>query len=127
MKIFKSTFLILILFASTTFAQKAYDVEYYNGKMKNLNIRFSLANGYISACEVKIINPKTKLFSTFHAESGAENPDFKMKFLPTVKNKMNNIYLILYGIKDGYEVLPKEIHGIYYKNLKAYKIILFKR
>lgn len=127
MKIFCLISTVLLFLTLHTFAQKAYDVEYYNGKMENLNIRFSLANGYISASEVKITNPKTKLSSTFLAESGAENPDYKMKFLPDVKSKMYDTYFILYGIKDGYEVLPKEIHGIYYRNSKEYKVVLFKR
>lgn len=119
---------ILILFLCTSsFAQKAYELEYYKVKTKDFNIKFALGNGYIGASEVQIKDNKTKQTTKYIAEDGSENSNYKMKFIPSsTKNKSGVNYFIIDGIKDSYEILPKKFRGQLYLGIKNYKFLLNK-
>lgn len=119
---------ILIFTSLTAFSQKAYEIEYYNGKTKTFSVKFTLANGYIAACEILKKDFVTQKTVKYIPEFGAESANHKMKFLRLSKSASTPAdYFILDGIRDGYEVLPKEIHGIYCHHLKKYQILLFKK
>lgn len=47
------------------FSQKAYQVIYYNRTTQNINVKFTLADGYINASEIQTLDRKTKRISKF--------------------------------------------------------------
>ena len=44
--------LALLMMNLCSFAQKAFEFEYYYGKTKNFEIKLSLANGYLMGSEI---------------------------------------------------------------------------
>ena len=116
-----------IMFPTFSYAQKAYESTEYKGKIKNIVIEFSLADGYISANNLYTINQKTKKRSRFLATDGVENEDKKMKFYHySVSNKKFNDYFILENILDSYDNVPTKIYGKYYSGGVSFDVVLIK-
>jgi hypothetical protein len=109
---------------ANVFSQKAYDVIYYRGTTQNINVKFTLANGYINASEIQTIDRKTKRVSKFLAAHDTADNDGKMKFYHhSTSGKTFSDYFIL-DIQDYYQHVPAKIRGKYYFNRTAYRITL---
>ncbi|MCX2475523.1 hypothetical protein OQZ33_14415 [Pedobacter sp. MC2016-05] len=127
----KAAVIIILLIASlSTFAQKAFEFEYYYGKTKSFEIKLSLANGYILGSEIIKTDIKTEKAVKYLPNKIQGENTKSLVFLPdmndkTVKRrKRDNI--ILHKIKDDYEMLPDEIIGSYGIDLKTYSFKLYK-
>jgi hypothetical protein len=125
----KLSLLLLSIFTLPVlaFSQKAYESIYYTGKTQNITVKFTLANGYIGACEVKTTDNKTKKSSKFLPENGYAGDDKKMKFYHySATGKTFTDYFIIEGMEEVYESIPAKIYGNYYFNGTAYKITFTK-
>ena len=125
----KIAFLSFFLFISSFgFAQKAYETFYYSGKVQNITVLFSLADGYMGANQIKTTDNTSKKISQFLPASGAPTSNLKMKFYHYSKSgKKFTDYFILEGIDESYNELPEKIIGKYYFNNKEYNLILLKQ
>lgn len=127
----KAAVIIILLIASlSTFAQKAFEMEHYYGKTKNFEIKLSLANGYILGSKIIKTDIKTdKVVKYLPNKIQGENT-LSLVFLPDIndktikRRKRDNI--ILYKMKDDYEMLPDKIIGSYGVDLKTYSFKLYK-
>lgn len=122
--------ILLLTISSYSFAQKAFEVEHYYGKTKNFEIKLSLANGYILGSEIIKTDIKTeKVVKYLPNKIQGENTK-SLEFLPDIndktikRRKRDNI--ILYKMKEGYEMLPDKIIGNYGIDLKTYSFKLYK-
>ncbi|KQN37979.1 hypothetical protein ASE92_00590 [Pedobacter sp. Leaf41] len=127
----KAAVIIILLIASlNTVAQKAFEMEHYYGKTKNFEIKLSLANGYILGSKIIKTDIKTdKVVKYLPNKIQGENT-LSLVFLPDIndktikRRKRDNI--ILYKMKDDYEMLPDKIIGSYGVDLKTYSFKLYK-
>jgi len=127
----KAAVIIILLIASlSTVAQKAFEMEHYYGKTKNFEIKLSLANGYILGSKIIKTDIKTdKVVKYLPNKIQGENT-LSLVFLPDIndktikRRKRDNI--ILYKMKDDYEMLPDKIIGSYGVDLKTYSFKLYK-
>jgi|GEM_PF-713262 len=107
------------------FSQKAYELIYYRGTAQNINIKFTLAHGYINASEIQTTDRKTKRVSKFLPVSDNADNDSKIKFYHySTSGKTFSDYFILEDMKEYYQHVPAKIHGNYYLNRTAYSITL---
>jgi hypothetical protein len=126
----KSALFVLILIALPLFSlsQKAYDAIYYRDTMQDIAVKFTLANGYIRACELITRNIKTKKSSKFLPEKGVSNDSGKIKFYHySPSEKTSPDYFILEDIEEYYDNVPEKIYGKYYSAGNVYGIILKKQ
>jgi hypothetical protein len=59
------TIILILGLPRFVFSQKAYEAIYYSGKTENLIVKFTFADGYIEACEIKTIDLNKKNFKNF--------------------------------------------------------------
>ncbi|RYD74943.1 hypothetical protein [Pedobacter agri] len=122
---------IFIIFCAHSFAQKAFEFKYYYGKTKNFEIKLSLANGYILGSEIVktdlLANKKVKYLPLETQDKNTQ----KLVFLPDVKDttvrKRKRDHIILYKMKDDFDVLPDQINGAYGFDLKTSGFKLYKQ
>ncbi len=95
----KLSFLFLAIIATpiSGHSQKAYEEIYYIGKTQNITAKFTYADGYIGACEIKTIDEKTKRSSRFLPENGHPDKDNKMKFYHYTNLRQNISRLFYFG------------------------------
>ncbi|TCD12806.1 hypothetical protein EZ449_01810 [Pedobacter frigidisoli] len=123
--------ILLFTISSYSFAQKAFEFEYYYGKTKNFEIKLSLANGYILGSEIIKTDLKTSRKIKYIPNDNPDRKSQSLMFLPdstdrTVRRrKRDNI--ILYNMKDDYQVLPDKIRGVYGIDLGTFKFTLYKQ
>ena len=124
----KKHFLVVLLILSLpvfTSAQKAYDAYYYKGSTQNISVSFTLADGYIAACELKTTDLTSKKTSSFLPETGAPDEMKRMKFYHySTSGKKFTDYFIIDGMEEMYDSLPKIIYGKYYFNNSSYPLVL---
>ncbi len=127
-KKFLLLFTLVALSSTFAFCQKAYDAIIYVGKTQNITVQFTLANGYISASEIKTTDNKTKKTSKFSPTDATIDNDKKMKFehVSTSGKKFSD-YFMLEGMEDNYETPPSKITGNYFFNGTAFAITLVKK
>ncbi|RZK13490.1 MAG: hypothetical protein EOO86_20040 [Pedobacter sp.] len=123
--------LVLLMISLTTFAQKAFEFEYYFGKTKNFEIKLSLANGYVLGSEVMKTDLKTGKKTKYLPNNLTEGKLQSITFLPDsadrsiTPRKRNNI--TLYRMKNDFEILPGTINGTYGIDLKTFTFKLHKQ
>lgn len=107
--------LFLLVSPCRGYAQKAYELVRYTGKLQGKIVRLDLGNGYIGASKVSlIINPKQKP-QIFLPESGVPDAPFILRST----QKGINDYFILDKMQDAFEELPAVINGKYLFNKKV--------
>ena len=118
-------FLVLACMLSPAFAyaQKAYDVVKYTGKVQALNINFTLANGYPGGCDIKTTEAKTHKTSSFLPENGYADENKKLTFYKRNGASKTN-YFVISGMEELFETPPANVKGVYYLNDKAYPFTL---
>lgn len=123
--------ILLFTISSYSFAQKAFEFEYYYGKTKNFEIKLSLANGYILGSEIIKTDLKTSRKIKYIPNDNPDRKSQSLMFLPdsadhTVRRrKRDNI--ILYRMADEYEILPNKIKGIYGFDLNTSSFTLYRQ
>ena len=119
---------LCFLLPISSFSQKAYVAVCYSGKTQNIQVKFTLANGYIGACEIKTTDNTSKKTSKFLPSTGTADDNKKMKFdHSSTSGKTFTDYFILNGMEDSYDNAPAKITGQYFFNGKAFAITLMKQ
>jgi hypothetical protein len=119
---------VALLCHSNVEAQKAYSAVYYIGKIKNLTVRFMLADGYVAGCEINTTNATSKKRSVFLPQEGSPDENNQMKFYHySTSGKTFTDYFIIDGLEEFFDVLPQSFTGTYYLNKQAYVIQLQKQ
>lgn len=108
------------------YSQKAFEAVYYSGKTQNIEVKFTLADGYIEGCEIKTTDLKTKKTSRFLPDFDYANDDDVMKFYHYSRSgKTFSDYFLINGLYD-YVDAPAIFSGTYYFKGKAYDLTLTK-
>lgn len=123
--------LLLLMVSLTTFAQKAFEFEYYYGKTKNFEIKLALAKGYILGSEIIKTDLLTHKKSRYLPNNLTEGKLQSITFLPDsadrsiTPRKRNNI--IFYRMNNDFEILPNTINGAFRIDLKTFSFKLYKQ
>ncbi|WP_143014216.1 hypothetical protein [Mucilaginibacter pineti] len=102
------------------FAQKAYELECYSGKLNGKTIRLDLANGFIGATQIVIPRKSGLAPVIYYANSGTPETNNTMLFQSKYLQKKD--YFILDNMKEAYEDLPRFITGKYYFRKQLIKV-----
>jgi len=110
------------------YSQKAYDAVVYTGETQNITVKFTLANGYVQASEIRTTDNKSRKSSKFLTAEGYPDDESKMKFYHfSSSGKTFSDYFILDGIEESYDLPPAEIYGKYYFNGGEFELTLKKK
>jgi len=123
MKQLKLLLLIGMLSPAFAYAQKAYEAVKYTGKVQNMVVRFTLADGYLGACEVKLTDGKTHKTISFLPENGSADENKNLTFYRRNGSPKTDRFVIS-GMEELFETPPAKIKGIYYTKGKGSPFIL---
>jgi hypothetical protein len=123
MKQLKLLLLVCMLSPAFAYAQKAYEAFEYRGKVQAFNIHFTLADGYLGACEIRATDVKTHKRSSFLPEYGYADEHKNLIFYRRNGGSKTD-YFIISGMEELFETPPAKIKGTYYIKDKAYPFIL---
>jgi hypothetical protein len=115
------SFLLLIFSPAFGYAQKAYDVVKYTGKVQNMVVHFTLADGYLAACNIRVQNTSTHKQTLFLPESGEADENKILKFYNTAQSTS---YFAVNGLLAAFNEPPAKLSAFYYSNGKAHPFIL---
>lgn len=105
------------------YAQKAYEAVEYRGKVQALTIRFTLADGYLGACEIEATPSKTHKKISYLPENGYADEHKKLTFYRRNESSKTD-HFVINGMEELFETPPSKIKGVYYIKDKAYPFIL---
>ena len=123
MKQLKLLLLVCMLSPAFAYAQKAFDAVKYTGKVQNMVLHFTLADGYLGACEIKATDGKTHKTRSFMPENGYADDNKNLIFYKRNEESKTDSFVIS-GMEELFETPPAKIKGVYYTNGKAYPFIL---
>jgi len=123
MKQLKLLLLACMLSPAFAYAQKAFDAVKYTGKVQNMVLHFTLADGYLGACEIKATDGKTHKTRSFMPENGYADDNKNLIFYKRNEESKTDSFVIS-GMEELFETPPAKIKGVYYTNGKAYPFIL---
>jgi hypothetical protein len=123
MKQLKLLLLVCMLSPVFAYAQKAFDAVKYTGEVQNMVLHFTLADGYLGACEMKATEGKTHKTRSFSPENGYADESKKLTFY-SGNGVSKTDYFVISGMEELFETTPAKIKGVYYTNGKAYPFIL---
>lgn len=123
MKQLKFLFLVCMLSPAFAYAQKAYEAVKYTGKVQNMVLHFTLADGYLGACEIKATDNKTHKTSSFMPEYGYADDNKNLAFYRQNESSKTN-HFVISGMEELFETPPVKIKGVYYIKEKAYPFVL---
>ncbi len=95
---------------------KAYEAINYQGKVNSKQVRFSLAEGYISASSLKMYLPGKIRPLVFEPDAGVADANNRLKFIPVPQGRPD--YFILDNMQEAYDEIPAYIAGSYFFNNK---------
>lgn len=100
--------LFLLMLPCRGFAQKAYELARYAGKLQGKVVKLDVGNGYIGASQIRFYVTDGKPL-VFLPESGVPNHPF------ILRNTINasKDYFALDKMQEAFEVLPAIITGKY--------------
>lgn len=116
--------LLLIALPFCGFAQKAYNLERYTGKLNGKTITLELADGFIGGSAIKIPRRSDQSPVTYYANSGMPEANNTMLFQSKYLQKKD--HFILENMQEVYKDIPDYINGKYYFNKKAVAVKFYR-
>lgn len=104
-------FFIFLNLSSEVWAQKAYDVVKYEAKTTDFIFKLAIADGYLEASELKVVDIKTKKTANYTFCTNDEINEGKLKFCANENNKIDVQKNITIAISDTGEPLPAILSG----------------
>lgn len=115
--------LFLIIFTCRAFAQKAYEIVRYTGKLQGKTIRLDLGNGYIGASKISFFISPNQKPQVYLPESGVADAPFILRNTQATARD----YFILNKMQDAFEELPPVINGLYLLDKKSVAVKFYIR
>ncbi|RPD39302.1 hypothetical protein [Chitinophaga barathri] len=107
----------LVLFPFSGIGQKAYKAVFFNGKFNNVQIRFTLADGYPAASELRTKNLKTGVSELFIAEKGVLGENQELAFYPANENGNRKDFFVVKELQAAFGIdLPPKIRVVHHLN-----------
>lgn len=117
--------MLAVIAPAFAYSQKAYEAVKYHGSVNNLNLSFTLANGYLAGCKIITTDNKTHKTSQFLPENGYTEDDKSLKFYhKSVSTKNLTDYYIMQGMEELFDDAPSKLQGTYHANGKTYRFVV---